>query len=211
MKHKCNQYTLELQYNELIIIKSSSHFNLQHWKREIKLNNKQEEKGRHLCLCRWASNGSQARRGFFCMRHLRCLSAELFHRLQQENEWQVAQWVLWFLLWRKKLFLPNKHSEGLFTVKGILSTLLGRAFVSSKPILCDTGELLVWVQHCCLGQEAEHSAPSPAAWNTGCGRAWASELLRDTGATKGDFEAQVPLAFIRKSSERCQLVWEACL
>lgn len=50
MKHNCNQYTIELLYNELIIIKSSSHFNLQPWKWEIKLNNEQEEKQR-ISVC----------------------------------------------------------------------------------------------------------------------------------------------------------------
>lgn len=110
MKHKCNQYTIELLYNEPIIIKSSSHFNLQHWKREIKLNNKQEEKGRHLCLCRPASKGSQAKRACFsCVQHLSCLFAELFPRLEQEREWQVPKWILWFLLRRKKL-VPAKEA-----------------------------------------------------------------------------------------------------
>lgn len=63
MKHKCNQYTKELLYNELIIIKSSSPFNLQRWKWVIKLNNKQEEEGGDLWLCTWAREGRQAGTG----------------------------------------------------------------------------------------------------------------------------------------------------
>lgn len=39
MKLKCNQYTIELLYNDLIIIKLTTNFNLQqHWKQEIALN-----------------------------------------------------------------------------------------------------------------------------------------------------------------------------
>lgn len=95
MKHNCNQYTMELLYNELIIIKSSSHFNLQPWKWEIV---KQWTGGERqdLCPSRWASNGSQAKRDFFsCVQHLRCLFAQLFPRLEQKRECQVPEWILW--------------------------------------------------------------------------------------------------------------------
>lgn len=142
MKHNCNQYTIELLYNELIIIKSSSHFNLQPWKWEIKLNNEQEEKGRiSACAGELAMEDRQKE---VSSPVCNTWGASLLNSFQCWSRRENAKSPSEFCEQRSQ-FLPKKPKTRLLRVKHILNTSWGWVFLSSKTIFCDIGKLLVQV------------------------------------------------------------------